>query len=213
MIAEAPPLDEVLQSNAPERAKWLEWMVSALGPRGESRRSYIIKLDAWHIRNLPLFREVFPEVPWIFVYRDPLEVLVSLMSKPGLQACPGLMDPAIFGLPDEDRTLTRQQWCVKVIESFMTAALRFREDPKGLFVNYNELPAAVCGSIAHHFGLGLTDGDEARVDDATRLDAKNPVGDFESDVDAKKKLGQALEPAPALATLESLYNQLTSSGI
>ena len=217
MIAEAPPLDQVLndvlQSNGPERANWLEWMVSALGPPREGRRNYIIKLDAWHIRNLRLFREVFPEVPWIFVYRNPLEVLVSLLSQPGLQASPGLMDPAIFGLRDEDRTLTRQQWCIKVIESFMTAALRFREDPKGLFVNYNELPAAICGSIVRHFGIELTDADKACVEAATRFDAKNPYTDFESDVEAKKKLGQCVEPDPALATLESLYHKLTSSGI
>jgi hypothetical protein len=213
VIAEAPPLDEVLQANSAERAKWLEWMVSALGPPKESRRSYVIKLDSWHIRNLPLFRAVFPEVPWIFVYRDPLEVLVSLMSKPGMQAIPGLMDPAIFGLPDGARTLTRQQWCIKVIESFMTAALQFREDPKGLFVNYNELPTAVCGSIARHLGLELTDGDEARVETATRLDAKNPFADFESDIEEKKKLARSLEPDPALATLASLYNKFTSNGI
>ena len=208
VIAEAPPLDEVLQSNGPERAKWLEWIVSALGPR-DGRRSYVVKLDSWHIRNLPLFRAVFPEVPWIFVYRDPLEVLVSMMSKPGMQAIPGLMDPAVFGLSDEERTLPRQQWCIKVIESFMTAALQFREDPKGLFVNYNELPAAVSGTIARHFGLELTGGDKARVEAATRLDAKNPFAEFESDADEKKKRARALEPDPALATLEDLYNKFT----
>ena len=215
VIAEAPPLNEVLQSNvlqsnAPERAEWLRWMVSALGPRRESGRRYVIKLDAWHIRNLPQLRAVFPEVPWIFVYRHPVEVLVSLMSKPGLQAIPGLMDPAIFGLRDEDRTLSRQQWCVKVIESFMTAALRFREDPKGLFVNYNELPAAVCGSIARHFGLELTDGDKARVEAATPDSTpKNPFTDFESEGRREKEAGRNLwsrTPAPSRRS-ESLYSK------
>ncbi len=213
VIAEAPPLDEVVQANDPERARWLEWMVSALGPPEGSRKSYIVKLDAWHIRNLPLIRTVFPEVPWIFVYRHPLEVLVSLLHQPGLQAVPGLMDPAIFGLRDDDRALTRQQWCIKVVESFMTAALRFRDDPKGLFVNYDELPAAICGSIARHFGLRLTDEDQTRVETATRFDAKNPFTGFESDVEAKKKLARSLEPDSALAVLESLYNKLTPGRI
>jgi hypothetical protein len=213
VIAEAPPLDDVLQANAPERAQWLEWMVSALGPARESRKSYIIKLDSWHIRNLPLFRAVFPEVPWVFVYRHPLEVLVSLMSSPGLQAIPGLMEPAIFGLREEDRGLTRQQWCIKVIESFMTAALPFREDPKGLFVNYSELPGAVCSSIAHHFGLVLTDDDKARVEAATRFNAKNPTTGFESDVEAKTTLARSLELDLGLTALESLYDKLTSGAI
>ncbi len=213
VIAEAPPLDDVLQANAPDRAQWLEWMVAALGPARESHKSYVIKLDSWHIRNLPLFRAVFPEVPWVFVYRHPLEVLVSLMSSPGLQAIPGLVEPAIFGLRDEDRVLTRQQWCIKVIESFMTAALPFREDPKGLFVNYSELPGAVCGSIARHFGLVLTDDDKARVEAATRFNAKNPTTGFESDVEAKTTLARSLEPDLALTALESLYDKLTSGAI
>ncbi len=122
-----------------------------------------------------------------------------------------MIDPAIFGLPEEERTLPRQQWCSKVIESFMTAALQFREDPKGLFVNYNELPAAICGSIARQFGLGLTDEDKACVEAATRLDAKNPFSEFKSDADAKKKLAGSLDPDPALAIIESLYSKLTSN--
>ncbi len=38
VIAEAPPLDKVLQSKAVEGAEWLEWMVSALGPRKKRGR-------------------------------------------------------------------------------------------------------------------------------------------------------------------------------
>lgn len=206
-IAEAEPLDKVVQSRSPDRGKWLEWLVSALGGPRAAQRKYLIKLDAWHIRSLPLFRAVFPDVPWIFVYRDPLEVLVSLLSKPGMQACPGLMDPAIFGLRDEDRSLTRQQWCIRVIESFMTAALQFRGDPKGLFVDYNELPGAICASIAPHFGLRLTGDDEARVRAAALIDAKNSWKIFESDIETKQKTIRSLEPEPAIASLESLYRE------
>jgi Aspartyl/Asparaginyl beta-hydroxylase len=210
VIAEAPPLDQIVRANGPNRAVWLEWMVSALGGRRtEARTRYLIKLDAWHIGNLPLFREVFPGVPWVFLYRDPREVLVSLLNQPGLHACPGLMDPAIFGLREEDRTLSRQPWCIRVLESFLTAALAFREDPKGLFVDYKELPEAICGRIAKHFGLNLTAGDEARVEVAAQLDAKNPWAPFTGDTELKQLQARSLEADPVLSNLESLYLRLS----
>jgi len=48
---------------------------------------------------------------------------------------------------------------------------------------------------------------------ATRLDARNPFAEFESDIESKQKLARSLEPDPALAALESLYNRLTPGAI
>jgi hypothetical protein len=217
VISEAGPLDDIVRTNRPD---WLEWIVSALGNSSRSNSSlgdvtrapYLIKLDSWHIRNLPMFRAVFPEVPWIFVYRDPLEVLVSQMSQPGLQASPGAMDPAILGLRAEDITaLTRQQWCARVLEGFMTAALSFRGDPKGMFVNYRELPGAIVGRIAGHFGLTFTPDDQVRVEAATRLDAKQPWMEFADEHEAKQKQVESLARDAGVETLKDLYRQLEDS--
>ena len=38
--------------------------------------------DALPSKQLPLFRAAFPKTPWIFIYRDPVEVMVSLLRKP-----------------------------------------------------------------------------------------------------------------------------------
>jgi hypothetical protein len=207
VISEPAPLDDIVQANRPE---WLEWMVSALGQaRTEPRTRYLIKLDSWHIRALPMFRAVFPEVPWIFVYRDPLEVLVSHLRRPGIQSSPGALDPAILGFSVADITaLTRQQWCARVLEGFMSAALSFHDDPKGRFVNYRELPGTICSRIARHFGLELTTGDELKVQAATRRDAKSPWTDYVDDREAKQKAVESLTPEAGLETLRDLYGQL-----
>ena len=173
MISEAPPLDEIVQavdfSSQPD--DWLRWIVSALARvRGPHQTQYLVKLSSWHIHSLALFRRVFPDVPWIFVYRDPLEVLVSHLQKPGLLASPGVMDPAILGMRTEDITgLTRQQWCASVLKGFLKAALGSSDDSKGLFVDYDELPEAIRGRIASHFGLSLSREDAAAVDAAMRM--------------------------------------------
>jgi hypothetical protein len=207
VMSEPEPVDEVVQANRPE---WLEWIVSSLGQaRVGSEARYLIKLDSWHIRALPMFRAVFPGTPWIFVYRDPLEVLVSHLSRPGRQALPGAMDPSILGMRLADITgLTRLQWCMQVLENFMNAALSFRDDPQGMFVDYRELPGAVCGRIAKHFGLELNAEDEARIREAARADAKNPWAEYIDDREIKRQAIESLAPGVDLSALKDLYRQL-----
>jgi mannose-6-phosphate isomerase-like protein (cupin superfamily) len=90
VISEAPAIDDVLQADVrlpgvkqDEQVQWLRAVVSALGQAQAGQELYFIKLDAWHIHKLPLLRRVFPATPWIFVYRDPIEVLVSQLRQPG----------------------------------------------------------------------------------------------------------------------------------
>ena len=74
VVSEAAPIDTVLQSAQPE---WLQWIVGALGqPRNDGQRRMFVKFDAWATRHLSVIRQAFPTVPWIFLYRDPVEVLV-----------------------------------------------------------------------------------------------------------------------------------------
>ena len=57
-------------------------MVSALGQERLGRETnYFIKFDSPTILALTFIRRVFSEVPWIFLYRDPEEVLISHVGK------------------------------------------------------------------------------------------------------------------------------------
>jgi len=38
---------------------------------------YFFKIQSAGTKNLPIFRMAFPETPWIFVYRDPVQVMMS----------------------------------------------------------------------------------------------------------------------------------------
>src|SRR5256885_4930069 len=61
-----------------QRIEWLRWVISALGQRrNPQERNFVIKLDSWHALLWPLFQRAFPDVPSIFVYREPIEVIVS----------------------------------------------------------------------------------------------------------------------------------------
>jgi hypothetical protein len=62
------------------------------------RRALLHQIDARTTLEQPLLRQAFLEVPWIFLYRDPVEVLVSLVSRPSSMTTPG-MGENLLGLP------------------------------------------------------------------------------------------------------------------
>jgi mannose-6-phosphate isomerase-like protein (cupin superfamily) len=202
VISEAPPVDTLIQAGDIDG---LRALVAAL-KRGDG--PCFLKLDCWHIHSLPLLRAAFPETPWIFLYRDPVEVLASHWRSPGRQALPGAMDPAVLKLTAADILLPREEWCARVLAGFCGAALRFREDAKGMFVNYNRLPDAFFGPIREHFScrLGPEEAEEARR--IARSDAKNPSREFlpPSKEDSAGRPARLRESSAAL--VQSLYLEL-----
>src|SRR5439155_24789392 len=101
VVSEAGPVDAVLRArfqapDLPEREQigWLQGIVSALGRRRTGEEShFFVKLDAWHTLDLPLIQRAFPDVPWLFLYRNPVEVMVSHARQPGSQLVPGMLPP------------------------------------------------------------------------------------------------------------------------
>ncbi len=105
VLSEAGPIDGVVGAHRrdssvkdSQRCAWLRAMISALGQPRNGETHLFIKLDCWHTLDLPLIRQAFPEVPWIFLYRDPVEVLVSQVRERGSQTVPGMIDPAALGI-------------------------------------------------------------------------------------------------------------------
>jgi hypothetical protein len=181
--SEPEAVDDVIQAGLhlpelteEEQVRWLRWVVTALGEIHDSGSTrYFIKLDSWHIHDLPLIRAAFPETPWIFLSRDAREVVESHVVCPGIQSLPGAMDPRALRLTFDDVIkLDRQHWRQRVIGDFCAAAQGHRGDPKGLFVDYTELPDAVWNRICPHFGISPCDADVQRMREIAQYDAKNP---------------------------------------
>jgi Sulfotransferase family len=217
VVSEAPPIDETLQAALAvpglpfeEHVRWLQWTVAALGQRrtgGETH--YVVKLDAWHIHHLPLLRAAFPETPWIFLYRDPAEVLASQVRSPGKLALPGLLDPRVVGMRGEDITaLRREQWAARVLSGFLNAASTAARDPRALFVDYRSLPAAIPDAVAPHFGIELTLGDRETMLRAAQFDAKNPDAPFQPDSEQKRVEGEKLLPAAEAVRFREFLERL-----
>jgi hypothetical protein len=161
VVSEAPAIDWILNShhspNPPSRElriHWLRGLLSAMAQRRlgcESR--FFVKFDSWHVLELPLILDAFPNVPWIFLYRDPVEVMVSQHRIRGTQMIPGIMNPLVFGIePALSDEMDLDRYCARVLAKTCDAALQHLELSRGLLVNFSELPDVALGPLDRFFG-------------------------------------------------------------
>ncbi|HEY6229830.1 MAG TPA: sulfotransferase, partial [Pyrinomonadaceae bacterium] len=219
VVSEARPIDATLRSqftaagtSDEQRIKWLRWMLSAMGQRrlgGEQH--FFVKFDAWNTLDLPLIRRAFPDVPWIFLYRDPVEVLVSHFSNRGAHMIPGVLTPSLFGMDVQTAfTLSPEDYCAKVLASICAAALQHYRDG-GRLVSYPELPEVVPESLLKFFKLRCSAEEIDGVRGAAKRDAKNSSASFQSDSQKKRdRASDAIRDA-AQKWLDPIYENLEAA--
>jgi hypothetical protein len=177
VLSEASPLDAVLRGagDTRQRADWLVWMLSALGQaRRPGDRRLFVKFDAWHARQLPLIRQAYPDTPWVYLYRDPREVLASQLRQPGAFLVPGLL---ASGTALESGSIAQR--IGRMLSETGLAALAAMRSGGGMLLDYAQLPAAVPRELAHHFGLRLDATDSTTLLAVARFNAKTPALPFE----------------------------------
>lgn len=215
VVSEASPLDAIvdLAHSRPDipfdvRISLLRAMVSALGrDRFGNRQHFVIKLDCWHSLALPLLRAAFPETPWIFLFRNPVEVMVSHERMPGSQTVQGLMRPGFYGF-DDSEMMPPLQFSARALASVCAAAIEHRGVGGGLFVDYAELPQAVETRILPHFGISPDADSLAAILAAATRDAKASYSSFTADSERKRAEASADVRAVVDEHLTPLYDQL-----
>jgi hypothetical protein len=194
VISEASPVDAILRAhfqdtNATEelRIKWLRWLLSALGrQRWPEEKHLVIKFDCWHALFLPLIQRAFPSVPWIFIYREPVEVLMSHVRQRGPQMIPGVLDPRLFGW-DAQRLegMALDEYVARVLGSICEAALEQARQGRGKLVNYRQLPGIVWPDLMKYWGVDCVAEAVEAMTCVSRFHAKNRVLPFKDDTQAK----------------------------
>jgi hypothetical protein len=228
VLSEPAPIEgllrAMLRSPDVDGAQWVEWLRALVGamarPRTGAERRCFVKFDTWEAMALPLIRRAFPEVPWVFLHRDPVEVLVSHERSRGAQMLPGPFPPGLFGIAwGELGDLSVDEYGARVLGACCEAALGHLEDG-GLAVAYRDLPEAAWTSIADHFGLRLSARDMERMRDAAGFDAKRPDKAFVTDSAAKRaaastSLRDAAERwvAPVWSRLKSADREAASATV
>jgi hypothetical protein len=213
VISEAPPIDGILRARfrgatEEQQIAWLRGMLSALGQRRNgNEKQFFVKFDSWQTFHLRLIRRTFPDVPWIFLYRDPLAVMVSQLKQRAMHTVPGLIE---FGLPGLDLAagaqMPAEEYCARALSQICTAGLE-QLSTGGRAVNYVELPDAVCTSLRRYFSLDCTDEDLDRMRHVTQFDAKNPSLFFTANSGEKKEAVSPLIREMSARWLEPTYRE------
>jgi hypothetical protein len=205
VLSEPAPVDSVLRAGEvdpgltdSERAAWLRWIVGALGRGGPGQTGVFVKFDAWSVLELSLVRQAFPEVPWLFLFRDPVEVLTSQARHYGAHVLPGVLPAAAFGMTAaEAAAMPLTDYAARVLGRICEAALEWEHDPLVTFADYADLPAFVLSNLVPAWSLKLGEGDLARMAAAGTRDAKNPFVPF--DRAAQSQRGPAAPAVEAAA--------------
>jgi hypothetical protein len=213
VISEAEPIDTVVQARRARpdltEEEQIEMLRAAVGALGEMRsgdeQHVFVKLDSWHATALPLFRRAFPSTPWIFLYREPVEILVSQFRKRGMHMVPGLLGDVFDRGPPETRT--PEAYCGHVLARIGESVLRDYVPGPSLLVNYASLPEALWTDVLPHFGVDCSAIDRAAMAEIGQYDAKSPELRFAHDSIAKRK---AATPAiqAAAEQLSALHARL-----
>lgn len=206
VISEAGPIDFVLSggrtpATTEQRARWLSRLIGALGrPRDPGQANYFLKFDSWHILQLPLIRETFPQVPWVFLYRDPLDVLASHRHQTGAQMLPGTVFPPL--LPLDGELLARMpldEYGARVLARLCQAGLTYAREMGGTLLNYSQLPGAVESTLLPLWNIACGESDRQSLRQASQRDAKNPALPFEG--------RRSLPPSASAERLKALADQ------
>lgn len=171
-VNEAGPLDALLRAmpDMPRgmRAAALRAMVGAFGRRASGH--WFLKLSTWPTLMLPLFREAFPGVPWLFIFRDPAEVLGSQMLTRAPELEPGFTPPGLFGI-ENGHALPAEQYCALALARVCEAALA---GDGGLFIDHRELPEAFFSAVLPHFGVAADEATGRALREIARHHGKHP---------------------------------------
>lgn len=188
VLSEPGPVDSLIRAGArlePARhVALLRAMVGALGQaRAPGQDRLFVKLDAWNTLQHALIREAFPETPWIFLYRDPVEVLVSALGQRGVHTVPGLLPGSLFGIEDHP---PGDEYAARVLGAIYAAGLEAHGRAPGLLIDYSQLPAAAWEAVAAHVGIKPTEEEVERLRAASGRNPKQGDQPFTSDAAAKR---------------------------
>ena len=197
VVSEAAPLQAALQADrhgpagGEACAAWFAGLVNAYGqPRHAGQARLFVKFSAADLFSLDRILRAFPDVPWLFLYRDPAEILASLARQPGDAVIRGAIPPEALGLDPADLfTLPRAGYRARCLAAFGRLALAHPRRDLGLFLRHDDLPEALLTRMTAHFGMAPDAEEAGLMRAAAARNAKRPGLAYRDDRAEKRNEG------------------------
>jgi hypothetical protein len=212
VLSEPPAVDKIIArfitdidaegTKAKLYSIFLRGVVKALGQRRTGHEQHLfIKFACSSVSEIERIQRLWPNVPLVFLYRDPVETIVSnLRNVPSwLQDQDHRVLAAITGSSSEEVVqMQMEELCARSIAGFYSAAHRVAND-RALLLNYNQLSPAEISNVLEFFGVNPAAAEMENIARRSQTYSKSPFGDraFTADADAKQRA--ASEPVREMA--------------
>ena len=205
VVSEAPVLDKLISrffTDTDEAGTkevlysvFLRGAVSALGQRRfGTERHYFIKFAPTSILQFARIRRIWPGVPAIFLYRDPVEAMVSnLQNIPDwmtIQSNPEA-SAAVVGVSQSDlASLSPGELCARALGRFYSAAAA-EMDEDTLLCNHSELSPETLLRLIRFFRVTVSAEEAETINQQASLYSKDPLRQTAFSDDAHSKRANA----------------------
>jgi hypothetical protein len=216
VVAESVILDDILDRgnavglSAETIAARLRGLLRAHARLARPGRCFV-KFDCDHLFHFELIRRTFPAVPWIFLYRDPLEVVVSHARQRGLPMVPAPGEMAMWeGFGHRPMAELLDEYAAWKIGRICDAAAGAHRPGTSLLVNYCDLTARLHADILPFFYITPNAAERGRIEASLQRDAKHPETVFKPDAANKKRAATPHQLATTERWARPAYERLAA---
>lgn len=169
----------------------------------------VIKWPTLLCRSAVLLAEALPEVPMVFIYRNPEEVLASIEANPLGKVRSGA-DSLLQG-PGENPTPNGACEGIELVAHILAANCRWIARAESVQrLDFDELPAAGWRDVAPYFGFDLTQAQVAAMQAEAARDAKAPDNAFIPDSLRKRRTASTEAAQLAMEVLQPALAEVTA---
>lgn len=168
---------------------FLRGVVHALAQRRTGAEEYLfIKFACCSFAQLERIKRIWPNVPWLFLYRDPVETIVSNIRD----VPPWLIDTdrrVLSSIIGDASEMSLEELCARTIGSLFSTAYKLANG-NSMLLNYNQLSVPVIANLLNFFNVSLSNEELQTIARTSEVYSKEVSGTraFVADVDAKQKL-------------------------
>jgi hypothetical protein len=172
---------------------FLRGVVHALAQRRTGSEQHLfIKFACCSFAQLERVKRIWPNVPWLFLYRDPVETIVSNMND----VPPWLIDNdrrVLASIIGDAREMSLEESCARPIGSLYSTAYKLA-DGNSMLLNYNQLSVPVIASVLEFFKVSPSTEEMEAIARTSGVYSKEASGTraFVADIETKQKLASDL---------------------
>lgn len=214
MVSEMPLIDSVLRNSYltfTQKEAVLSAIIRLLGRQRTGQESQLfIKLDSWHFGFYDTLRRLYPDVPFILLYREPESVMISHQRHRGMQSVPGLIEPELFGLTSQEiRGMTLDEYLANVLKFYFRSILTMADtDRNAHLLRYQQDGTALLNDLLALISVDIQSSEMDQMIQRSQFHSKFPGQRFREERTNKI---EAVYIRPLLVLYEELNERKLTS--